>query len=195
MLGQNLGKNTHVSYANAVSSTPVRDGTDSGKDAEHNDHPGLVLISKKLTATDNFGPWKRSITISLSVKNKIGIVNGTYVRPEETSVLRAQWDRVNDMVISWIMNTVSNEISNGMDFVTSAHQMWEELHDQFSSVNGHRVYQVLKELHALEHSDKSVEIYYHKLKNLWDEYAALESVIAYKCGCQCGFYKLHEERE
>lgn len=22
------------------------------------DHPGLILISKKLTRTDNFGPWK-----------------------------------------------------------------------------------------------------------------------------------------
>lgn len=86
--------------------------------------------------------------------------------------------------------TVSDEISNGMDFVTSAQEMWTELHDQFSSVNGHRVYQVLKEIHALEQSDKSVEIYYHKLKNLWDEYAALESVIACKCGCKCGSYKL-----
>lgn len=82
------------------------------------DHPGLVLISKKLTGTDNFGPWKRSITIVLSAKNKLAIVDGTCVRPEENSPLRAQWDKVNDMVISWIMNTVSDEISNGMDFVT-----------------------------------------------------------------------------
>lgn len=159
------------------------------------DHPGLVLISKKLTGTDNFGPWKRSITIALSAKNKLGIVNGSYPRPVETSPLRAHWDRVNDMVISWIMNTVSDEISNGMDFVTSAQEFWNELHDQFSSVNGHRVYQVLKDLHALEQGDKSVEIYYHKLKNLWDEYTALESVAGCKCGCECGFIKLQEDRE
>ncbi|XP_074377154.1 uncharacterized protein LOC141718674 [Apium graveolens] len=130
------------------------------------DHPGLVLISKKLTGTENFEPWKRSITIALSAKNKLGLVNGTYPKPEENSPLKSQWDRVNDMVISWILNTVSDEISNGMDFVTSTQEMWEELHGQFSSVNGHRVYQVLKDTHALEQGDKSVEIYYHKLKNL-----------------------------
>lgn len=123
------------------------------------------------------------------------IVNGTYEKPEENSSLKAQWDRVNDMIISWIMNTISEEISNGMDFVTSAKEVWEELHDQFSGVNGHRVYQVLKDLHALEQGDKSVEIYYHKLKNLWDEYAALELVNVCKCGCTCGNHKLQEERE
>lgn len=64
------------------------------------DHPGLVLISKKLTETNNFGSWKRSITIALSAKNKLGILNGTCVRPDETSPLRAQWYKVNDMVIS-----------------------------------------------------------------------------------------------
>lgn len=128
-------------------------------------------------------------------KIKIGIVNGTYPKPEENSPLRAQWDRVNDIVISWILNTVSDEISTGMNFVTSAQKMWTKLHDQFLSVNGHRVYQLLKEIHALEQADKSVEIFYHKLKNLWDEYASLEPVIACKCGCKCGSYKLIEERE
>lgn len=45
-------------------------------------HPGLILISKKLTGTENFGPWKRSISIALSVKNKLGIVNGTVENQE-----------------------------------------------------------------------------------------------------------------
>ncbi|GJY06351.1 cysteine-rich receptor-like protein kinase 8 [Tanacetum coccineum] len=39
------------------------------------DHPRLVLISKKLTGLDNYGSWKRSIMISLNAKNKIKIIN------------------------------------------------------------------------------------------------------------------------
>ena len=151
MLGHDLGQSGRLSYANVVAnnSTPVvttENNTNNDSDAtpsdvvsiesnlhplylQNIDHPGLVLISKKLTGTDNFGPWKRSISIALSAKNKLGLVNGTYVKPDENSVLRAQWDRVNDMVISWILNTVSDEISNGMDFVTSAEEVWNELHD------------------------------------------------------------------
>lgn len=159
------------------------------------DHPGLVLISKKLTSTENYGPWKRSLSITLSAKNKLGIINGSFPRPEESSNLRSQWDRVNDMTISWILNTVSDEISNGMDFVHTAQAVWDELNDQFSSINGHRVYQVLKDLHALEQGDKSVEIYYHKMKNLWDEYTALEPLTGCKtAGCKCESHKLQEER-
>ncbi|XP_074347307.1 uncharacterized protein LOC141686152 [Apium graveolens] len=219
MLGQNLGKTTRTSYANVVMNTSTQNGenrSDSSSSTQRNivndeevsiesnlhplylqniDHPGLVLIAKKLTGTGNFGPWNRSITIALSAKNKIGIVNGSYPRPNDDSPLKTHWDRVNDMVISWIMNTVSDEISNGMDFVTSAQDLWNELHDQFSSVNGHRVYQVLKDLHALEQGEKSVEIYYHRLKNLWDEYTSLESIVACKCGCKCGSSKLQEDRE
>lgn len=43
------------------------------------------------------------------------------------------------MVISWILNTVSEDISNGMDFVSYAKELWDELMEQFSSTNGHRV--------------------------------------------------------
>ncbi|XP_074347626.1 uncharacterized protein LOC141686490 [Apium graveolens] len=157
------------------------------------DHSGETKL-QQVEGTENFGFWTGSIIIALSAKNKLEIVNGTCVRPNEDSPLRAQWDRINDMVISWIMNTVSDEVSNGMYFVTSTQDVWIELHDQFLSVNGHQVYQVLRAIYALEQGDKSIEIYYHKLRNLWDEYAALEAVLSCKCGCKCGFHKLHEDR-
>lgn len=41
----------------------------------------------------------------------------------------------------------------------------------------------------------SVEIYYHKMKNLWDEYVALEPVMPCRCNGQCDTHKLQEERE
>ncbi|XP_074336717.1 uncharacterized protein LOC141673888 [Apium graveolens] len=67
-----------------------------------------------------------------------------------------------------------------MDFVNTAQEVREELVGQFSSIDGHRVYQILKDLHALEQGDKSVEFYYHKMKNLWDEYVALEPTVTCK---------------
>ncbi|KAL8099589.1 hypothetical protein AgCh_032012 [Apium graveolens] len=35
------------------------------------DHPGLIPITKKLAGSENFGLWKRSLTIALSAKNKL----------------------------------------------------------------------------------------------------------------------------
>lgn len=36
-----------------------------------NDHPGLLLISKKLQGSENYSTWKRSILIALSAKKQI----------------------------------------------------------------------------------------------------------------------------
>ncbi|GKA77185.1 ribonuclease H-like domain-containing protein [Tanacetum coccineum] len=46
-----------------------------------NDHPGLLLIVKKLNGSDNYGTWKRSMLIALSAKNKLKLINGEYDEP------------------------------------------------------------------------------------------------------------------
>lgn len=96
----------------------------------NNDNPGMILISKHLLDIENFSPWKRSMQIVLFAKNKI--VTGTYVAPDKASDLYPLSERVNDMVISWIMNTVHDSISDQMTYLTSAAAIWKELHERFS---------------------------------------------------------------
>lgn len=154
-------------------------------------HPRLILIAKKLTETEKFGQWRRATQIALFAKNKLVLVSGVFPKPDENFSLRAQFDKVNDMVITWIINTVSNKISDGMHFVHSVEEVWKELHDRFFSVNGHRIYQILKDLYTLEQEDKSVEFYFNKLKNLWDEYGVLEPFVE----CVCVVHKVQGERD
>lgn len=65
----------------------------------NNNHLGMILISKKLIGTKNYGSWKRSMQITLSAKNKLTIVNENYHKPTANKVLFNQWERVNDMMI------------------------------------------------------------------------------------------------
>ncbi|GJY75347.1 cysteine-rich receptor-like protein kinase 8 [Tanacetum coccineum] len=51
-----------------------------------------------------------SMLIALSAKNKLKLINGEYDEPTVDSPLRAYWERENDMLISWILNTVSEQI-------------------------------------------------------------------------------------
>lgn len=46
-----------------------------------NDHPGMILISKKLTGSDNYSTWRRSIMIALNVINKLKIVTRELEEP------------------------------------------------------------------------------------------------------------------
>nr|GEZ67378.1 cysteine-rich RLK (receptor-like protein kinase) 8 [Tanacetum cinerariifolium] len=52
------------------------------------DHPGLILISKKLTGLDNYSSWKRSIMIALNAKNKMKLVTGAFPKPSVESESR-----------------------------------------------------------------------------------------------------------
>lgn len=73
--------------------TVVTDGTSSINNNSHslylrnNDQPGMILISKKLTGSENYVSWKRSIQVALSAKNKLVILTGEYKAPDEKSPL------------------------------------------------------------------------------------------------------------
>lgn len=157
----------------------------------NNENPCLILIAKKLTGPDNYAPWSRSMRIALNARNKFCLVNGTYEKPDDDSTLCVQWERANDMVITWILNSVTDEISDGLSYVTTAQEIWNELFERFSSVNGHHIFQILKDTHSLDQGTKSVESYFHKLKSLWDEYVALEPTVT----CVCGAHKILVERD
>ena len=49
----------------------------------HSDNPGIVLVSQVLTG-DNYTSWSRAMMIALSVKNKLGFINGSLVKPNES---------------------------------------------------------------------------------------------------------------
>ena len=102
----------------------------------HSDHPGLVLISKPLNG-ENYSTWKRAMTLALNPKNKLSFVNGSIKIPsaETDPEGYSAWSRCNDMVHSWILNTLNPEISDSVIYYSTAHEVWEDLHDRFSQSN------------------------------------------------------------
>nr|GEW21672.1 cysteine-rich RLK (receptor-like protein kinase) 8 [Tanacetum cinerariifolium] len=158
-----------------------------------NDHPGLLLISKKLLGSENYGTWRRSLLIALSAKNKLKLISGEYEETYPNSEFRAYWKRANDMLISWILNTVSEQICNNLTFINSAYALWNELYEHYSQLDGHRIYQLANEIVDLKRSNCTIEVYYHKLKGLWDEMDAIEA--PYVCTCKRVYEKGKENGE
>lgn len=87
--------------------------------------------------------------IALNARNKFVVVNGRFPKLNENYVLHVQWERVNDMIIMWILNSVTDDTSDGLNNVTTAAEVWQELHERFFGTNGHRIYQIMKEMHSL----------------------------------------------
>ena len=77
----------------------------------HSNNPSLILVSQPLTG-DNYNFWSRAMLIALSVKNKLGFIDGSIPKPDSSNLpLLNSWIRNNNVVISWILNSVSKEIS------------------------------------------------------------------------------------
>ena len=56
--------------------------------------------------------WRGGILRALSVKNKTGFINGKNVRPSPDSAAFAQWERCDDMVTSWLLNSLSKDLAD-----------------------------------------------------------------------------------
>ena len=90
------------------------------------DNPGIRIVPDPLTR-DNYQAWRRSMTTALSAKNKLGFVNGAILQPtDESDPLFSNWQRCNDLVLSWITNCLSRQIHPIVLYVYTAKEVWDE---------------------------------------------------------------------
>ena len=146
----------------------------------HTDNPGITLVLQPLTG-DNYSSWRRAMLIALSFKNKLGFVDGSLPKLDmsDTSPFNA-WIRNNNVVISWILNSISKEICTSVIFSDSATDIWIDLKDRFQQSNGPIIFELRRALLNLHQDQNSVSLYFTKLQTLWEE------LTNYRRVCTCG---------
>lgn len=128
----------------------------------HSDHPNCSLASTLLDG-DNYGHWKRAIEVLLMTKNKLGFVNGNMKKPESDSNRLTQWERCNNMMISWLLHSVVSDIVESIVYCGTANETWDELGQYFGiSIAESILYCVL-----ITPTD------FIKIKRLWDKYVSV----------------------
>ncbi|XP_062114790.1 uncharacterized protein LOC133826642 [Humulus lupulus] len=111
---------SQVSAQNPTSRTAIDDPSDPYY-LHHANNPGNVLVSQPLTGQDNYASWSRAMLLPISVKNKLGFLDESISKPSSSdSLLYNAWFRNNNIVISWIINFVSKEISVSILYGESA---------------------------------------------------------------------------
>ncbi|KAK4484969.1 hypothetical protein RD792_007575 [Penstemon davidsonii] len=152
------------------------------------DGPGISLVSKKLTE-HNYQTWSIAMILSLSVKNKLGFIDGSLPPPTDDPILQNYWDRNNKLVITWLLNSLSKELHQTILYHTSAMAIWNELKQRFQHVSGPRLFQLRRDLMSLQQQNLSVTTYFSKLKVLWDE------ITNFRPKCTCGKLDEYFENE
>ncbi|XP_070017233.1 uncharacterized protein [Nicotiana sylvestris] len=102
------------------------------------DSPGLVLIPVPFDGL-GYRSWRRGVLRALSVKNKLGFITGECKNPNSKSINFRQWERCDDMVTSWILNSLAKE-EDSVEYVNSSVELWRELEDRYDQINGAELY-------------------------------------------------------
>lgn len=110
--------------------------------------------------------WRRGVLISLSAKNKLGFVNGKCSKPDVDAPLFTQWIRCNDMVITWLLNSLSKDIAENVIYSQTAEELWKELEQRYGQTDGTKMFQLQRELSRISQGTTDVAGYFTKIKRI-----------------------------
>ncbi|XP_019179620.1 PREDICTED: uncharacterized protein LOC109174848 [Ipomoea nil] len=114
-----------------------------------NDRPCTVLVSPPLAGSSNYGTWSISMQISLEVKNKWSIVDGSFSPPSRDQYQYAAWRRCNLMICSWLFKSVSPPIAQSVMHLDRARDVWEDLRRRFAQRDAQRISLLQNEIYSL----------------------------------------------
>ncbi|CAM8893240.1 unnamed protein product [Rhodiola kirilowii] len=161
----------------------------------NNENIGASLVSSKLVNADNFIPWRSSMIRSLGIKAKLGFVQGLFPKPTDDPYKLVRWERCNGVVLSWIINSVSDEIAASLVHSVSCVQAWNNLQNRFGGDNSMREYSIAKEITLLMQGELTVASYFNKLLQLWGDEDSYENDELCTLGETCKSTKCMQDKK
>ncbi|GJW62599.1 ribonuclease H-like domain-containing protein, partial [Tanacetum coccineum] len=154
---------------------------------QNSDNSNYVIISFKILGTENYRIWSGVVKLALQVRNKYGFVDDTCLKESyaTSDVLSAQWDICNAMVLTWIMNVVSQDVYMGLVYSKNDAAVWKELNETYDKVVESVVYNLLQKINSIKQGGSLVADYYHRLNSLWREFDALTKFPKCTCDVKC----------
>ncbi|XP_042983161.1 uncharacterized protein LOC122312582 [Carya illinoinensis] len=148
----------------------------------HSDNAHMVIVTPPLIGS-NYLTWNRSFTLAISIKNKLGFLDGSVPILDISDPLYVPWLRCNNLLIE-IFNSISKEIDSNVMFVSSAKDVWEKLKDRFSQPDNVWIYNLQQQLNSIVQGNLSVSEYFTQLNAIWEElnsYRPLPHCLCGKC--------------
>ena len=148
------------------------------------ENPTVALVSPVLDPS-NYHSWSRSMMTALSAKNKVKFVDGSVPEPPKTDQTHGAWRRCNNMVVSWIVHSVSTSIRQNILWMDKTEEIWRDQKSRYSQGNLLRIYDLQQEASSMKQGDLSITKYFTKLRIVWDEIQNFRPDPVCSCTVQC----------
>lgn len=130
---------------------------------------GLIqsITGQKLNG-QNYLHWSQSVMMFVSGKGKEDYLFGAATPPEEKDPKYKLWKAESNMVMSWLINSMTNEIGENFLLYGTAKEIWDAAKETyFNFDNSSELFAVESILHDLRQGDLSVTQYFKTLIRNW----------------------------
>lgn len=116
----------------------------------------------------NYLKWSQLVRTLLKGKGKLSHLLGTGPKTGEPGF--EAWDEKDSLIMSWLWNSMTPEISDTCMFLPTAQGIWEVVHQTYSKVrDAAQVYEIKVKTGHTKQGGKSVTEYANLLKSQWQE--------------------------
>ena len=103
-------------------------------------------------------------------QGKIGYITGDKKAPAANDSMFDKWDAENSMVMTWLVNSMEEDISSNYMCYTTAQELWDNVSQMYSDLgNQSQVFELTLKLGEIRQGDDSVTKYFNSLKRLWQD--------------------------
>ncbi|GAU39772.1 hypothetical protein TSUD_220160 [Trifolium subterraneum] len=136
--------------------------------SHHENHP--VQITTIRMNGGNYFRWSRSVRMYLRGKGMIGYITGDKKQPDKKGAGFDTWDAENSMVMTWLVNSMTEEISANYLCYDTAKDLWDNVSQMYSDLeNQSQVYELTLQLGKIQQGEDSVTKYFNCLKRIWQD--------------------------
>ncbi|RVW39021.1 hypothetical protein CK203_089160 [Vitis vinifera] len=128
--------------------------TDSSKISPTTSESHSVQITTIRLNGDNFLRWSQSVRMYIRGREKMGYLTGEKKAPTVVDPNYAIWDAENSMVMTWLANSMEEDISSNYMCYPTAQELWENVNQMYSDLgNQSRIFELTLKLGEIQQGE------------------------------------------
>ena len=120
----------------------------------------------------NYLPWSRVVSLALGGRSRIEFIDKNSSVPDKQSSQYKSWFANDQMVQSWLLNTMEQHIAKIFSYSESAADLWDAVKEMYGNQNNvARVFQLKKDISCMHQEGRPFVQYLGNMKSMWNELA------------------------
>ena len=100
----------------------------------------------------------------------MGYLTGEKKAPAVDDPNYAIWDAENSMVMTWLVNSMEEDISSNYMCYPTAQELWENVNQMYSDLgNQSQIFELTLKLGEIQQGEDNVTKYFNSLKWIWQD--------------------------